>query len=544
MKNVDTLLIRGIISICLFFLLKVVISYVALSSFSVLTIDAEFDHDDIIAAYYSSGINNVGFREKQSKRSDQFNGGKRSAENIALNNHVTRKLRIDIGGRPGQVKIFSFRLKSRFGRDITFNHRQIHEQFTANSAINSYTLETDHVLAEIISADPFITLKKDLVLQNTFLSFFLPLILAGLFFIFSPKMSVRDLDAIKDITSKKSSAGINFDSLDGVRGLAALMILGVHTGMLDKGGVFGVWLFFCLSGFLLATPFINNPDKALSYSYMSTYLLRRGKRIIPMYFTMITCFTLFSGHVDVAIRHYLFLQADGHYWTVTQEMFFYLLLPVVMIANTLLYRLRPFLSIVLFLILIIVSNMFLDGNIIRLYGNGASLKPLVGIFFSGILFAILHNQITASTRLSGVFGTPAARRIMALTGLALIAVVLVLFSPAFNRQLPFDASTHPGWFGFLAALFIFLTIMSKGSLLERSMNALPLRAMGIVGFSFYLLHPQVISTIRAISMYFTSYYPTGIVLFLASGTITYLLSLFTYSYIERPFIALAKKDRT
>ena len=72
------------------------------------------------------------------------------------------------------------------------------------------------------------------------------------------------------------------------------------------------------------------------------------------------------------------------------------------------------------------------------------------------------------------------------------------------------------------------------------MNFLPLRAVGIVGFSFYLLHPQVISVVRGLSTYFTSYYPTGIILFLTSGIVTYLLSVFTYSYIERPFIALAQ----
>ena len=45
---------------------------------------------------------------------------------------------------------------------------------------------------------------------------------------------------------------------------AALMILAIHTGVLDKGSIFGVWLFFCLSGFLLASPFIRQPDRSLT----------------------------------------------------------------------------------------------------------------------------------------------------------------------------------------------------------------------------------------------------------------------------------------
>jgi peptidoglycan/LPS O-acetylase OafA/YrhL len=540
MKNLYNPLVRTIVSICLFFFLKTVISYVVLSSFAVLSVEAEFDHGDIVTAYYSSGINNLGFREKHRKRSETFAKNERESQVIYLNNHVVRKLRIDLGNQAGRVKLFEFRLSSRFGPDIVFDPQQIYEHFAANTAIESYTPESDHLLVKMNGSDPFLTFRGDLILENSFLSFFLPAIFALLFFVFSNHISLLNIDAIKDIKGKKSSAGVNYDSLDGIRGLAALMILGIHTGVLDKSGIFGVWLFFCLSGFLLASPFISQPDKALSYQHMTTYLLRRCKRIIPMYFTMITCFTLFKGHFDVAIRHYLFLQADGHYWTVTQEMFFYLLLPAVMIINTLLLRIRPILSILFFIILIIASNMYLKGDLIRLYGNGASLKPLAGIFFSGIFFAVIYRQVKDSASLSRVFDMVLSRRIMAATGLLLIITVLVLFSPALNRQLPFDASTHPGWFGFLGGLFIFLTIMSEGSLLERAMNFLPLRAMGIVGFSFYLLHPQVISVVRGLSTYFTSYYPTGIILFLTSGIVTYLLSAFTYSYIERPFIALAQ----
>lgn len=543
MKNLYNPLLRGIVSICLFIFLKSLISYVVLSSFATLSIDAQFNHDDVVTAYYSTGINGLGFREKNNKQSETFSGGERSSQVIYLNNHVTRRLRIDPGNMAGSVKLYEIKLSSRFGPDITFDHRQIFENFVPKQTITSYSLESDHLLVTTDSPDPYLTLKGNLVLTNPFLSFFLPLLFALLFFVFSNHISLLAIDAVKDINSKKSSAGVNYNSLDGVRGLAALMILGVHTGVLDKGGIFGVWLFFCLSGFLLASPFIGQPDKSLSYQYMTTYLFRRCKRIIPMYFTMITCFTLFSGHIDVAIRHYLFLQADGHYWTITQEMFFYLLLPAVMIINTLLVRIRPVLSIVYFLLLVVGSNMFLDPDIIRLYGNGASLKPHAGIFFSGILFAVIYRQVADSTRFSNTCSKALPRKIMSLSGLLLITAVLVLFSPALNRQLPFDASTHPGWFGFLGALFIFFTIMARGSLLDRVMNFLPLRALGIVGFSFYLLHPQVISCVRAISTYFTNYYPTGFVLFLMSGVMTYLLSAFTYSYIERPFIALSQKQR-
>ena len=536
-------LVGVVLSITLFFIFKAIITYTTLSSFTTLSIDAIFDHDDVITAYYSSGIKNVGFREKQRKHSDPFQADLRSENSILLNNHIARRLRIDIGREAGSVNLYEFRFVSRFGPDIVFSPQLIYELFTPNPAVESFELKDDHVAITITGSDPYLTLIPDLMIHNPYLQYLMPLLLTLLCVIFYPQLSLKDLHAIKDINSKQSSAGVNYDALDGVRGLAALMILGIHTGVFDQGGIFGVWLFFGLSGFLLASPFLNHPDRALSYRYMSSYLFRRCKRIVPMYFVMITCFSLLGGHFIVAFRHYLFLQADGHYWTIPQEMFFYLLLPAAMILNTLLARIKPVLSILFFLLLIIGSNKYLNQDLIRLYGNGASMQPFAGIFFSGILFAVIYRQVMDTPELAAFFNRVGPRTLMAWSGSVLIITIMVTASPPVNPRVSFDGSTHPEWFGFAGALFIFLTIMSRNSFLEKAMRFLPLRAMGIVGFSFYLLHPQVISCIRGVSMYFTNYYPTGISLFVLSGVTTYLVSLFTYSFIERPFIALAKKEK-
>lgn len=81
-----------------------------------------------------------------------------------------------------------------------------------------------------------------------------------------------------------------------------------------------------------------------------------------------------------------------------------------------------------------------------------------------------------------------------------------------------------------------LSLLAEGSFFAVLMKFTPLRAVGLVGYSFYLLHPMMISVVRAATKYFADYYPTGIELFITAGIATYLISLFTYSYIERPFI--------
>ena len=99
-----------------------------------------------------------------------------------------------------------------------------------------------------------------------------------------------------------------------------------------------------------------------------------------------------------------------------------------------------------------------------------------------------------------------------------------------------DALSKSGWFGMGAGLFILFTLLARGSLLDRLMCFGPLRAVGLVGYSFYLLHPMMISCVRATTVYFADYYLVGITLFIIAGIATYLISIFTYSYIERPFI--------
>jgi peptidoglycan/LPS O-acetylase OafA/YrhL len=528
-------------TLCVFFILKWLIGYVALSSFAKVSIDTEFDHDDVVDIYYSSGINDTGFRPEQTKRSARpYKKDLRSSPPIYLNNHVARKLRVDTGLEPGSVKLYRIVLTSYYGKEIVFEYDDIYRFFTPNDNIDSYTLGDDHVLVNAVSGDPFLAYQEDLVLPNFFLANILPMILAILFFIFTSTHTLRTFPAFADIDNKRPSSGVNYGSLDGIRGLAALLVLCEHTiASMNGSGTYGVWLFFCLSGFLLTMPFIRKPDRALSYGYMSHFITRRIKRIVPMYYVMITVTILFLGKFDVAIRHYLFLQADGHYWTVAQEMFFYMILPFIMLINVLLFR-KKILPTILFLgLTAYLANRYITIEIVPLYGNNVALKPMIGIFLIGVCMAyIYHWLVTSFPQLTS---NRSFRTVLSSAGIVLLILSLLTSVHAFESIKFFDAWRNPGWFGLSAGLIILLTILSGKTWLDKIMNFLPLRAVGLVGFSFYLVHPMMISVVRGMTSYFTSYVMQEWVLFIVAGLFSYGLSAFTYSYIERPFI---KSSRT
>ncbi len=537
MTGRNRLLTKGIAILILFLFLKAVIGQVALSSFSKILIDAEFDHDDIVDVFYGSNLAGGGFRKDYRKRSSAYQRNVRSVGIIHMGDHVARRIRLDTGEHAGTVKLFSITLTSHFGPDIRLDARDIFNRFAANKEIAGFTLQPDHVLIISRSNDPFIVLRDDLVIDNEFLATTLPLIIAVLLVIVIGRIPFKTLPAWSDITTKVPSTGVNFAALDGVRGFATLLVLAQHTGIVRGSGYFGVLMFFFLSGFLLTTPFVHRPDRALSYAYMSHYLVRRLKRILPMYFTMITITILFLGKIDVAIRHYLFLQANGHYWTVAQEMLFYLILPLVMAVNALLFKHRRLLAIIFLAVSAALALRLLTIHVIPLYGNNVTLRPLVGVFLMGVMGALVFAELKG--RFPEIIARRRVRQVASGGGLLLLAGCLILSDHLVGRLALVDGLHRPGWFSLAAGSIIILTLLAEGTTLHRLMAWLPLRAIGLVSFSFYLLHPTVISCVRNTTLYFFNYYPTGPVLFLTVGIVTYLLSIFTYTYIERPFIKTA-----
>jgi len=111
----------------------------------------------------------------------------------------------------------------------------------------------------------------------------------------------------REISDKK----YQMDSLDGLRGCAALIVVCSHTsnsGMfflpfLDLRGIgkSGVFLFFLLSSFLLTLPLLRKGKEVLSFSVMSHYWQRRFFRIYPLY----TIYLLMGVISSLVIASYL-----------------------------------------------------------------------------------------------------------------------------------------------------------------------------------------------------------------------------------------------
>ncbi len=153
-------------------------------------------------------------------------------------------------------------------------------------------------------------------------------------------------------------------ALDGLRGLAIVMVLFVHfigdatphsalerlSVKLANYGIWGVDLFFVLSGFLITGILY---DSRRSQHYFKNFYIRRTLRIFPLYYGVLLLLfgvlPLLSGHypqslsgtahhqgwlwsyttnVYLAVKGTWALPYVGHFWSLAVEEHFYLLWPI------------------------------------------------------------------------------------------------------------------------------------------------------------------------------------------------------------------------
>ncbi|MEA2116833.1 MAG: acyltransferase [Thermodesulfobacteriota bacterium] len=547
-KSFPPFLIKGIqlLTAVIFFIVVYNLLPALFAPYYQLDISLSCDHSDRVKVYQWNGLRKVRFQEKFSYTSKPFAPGKIQTITIRHPPRSLKAIRIDPGEEPGVFRIYSITLYNSLAGKQIYSAADIPQMFAANSQISRYTVEGDNVIIETTGIDPSLTAELPLPLQYRIfvpalaILFSLMLYLAtGKYLTGRCRMFLTSFPAFSDIDTKHPAEGNNIQALDGLRGLAAIYVVAEHaTKRFDGLGGLGVCLFFSLSGFLLIKPFLKDSSRILSPDYMTDFYLRRIKRIVPVYAFYLFMVYFLSFRFDTFFRHLFFLQGDKHLWAMPQEMFFYLLIPAILLLFHLLQRVSIWAAMGLLPVLMGIAHSGLfPVNILHNDTLAMDITGNIGIFLGGMLVSLVLNELIS--RKQGPL-SPTLVRFSGICGFGLLLFFSLLACGFFGTRI--YALAYPFYFDILAAGLIFSVMLSPGTFFHRLLASKLLRAVGLVSYSFYIVHYLIIKLVKSFFNFYLGISLNEIILLLLTGAISYGVAAFSYSYIERPFIRPAPQQ--
>jgi peptidoglycan/LPS O-acetylase OafA/YrhL len=342
-----------------------------------------------------------------------------------------------------------------------------------------------------------------------------------------------------------------------MRALAVLGILVYHLGLSPYGGGFVTLdVFFVLSGFLISTLLLREIEQTGRVDLVAFYA-RRARRILPaatvaIIGTVVAAYlwtnpldsrdtaidgiwaSLFGANVRFALEETDYFAADDavsplqHFWSLSVEEQFYLMLPALLLLTVVLVRRRvggrtgsvvPAVTAVLGVVTLTSFAWSVHASQVSPHSAYFSTLTRTWEFGAGALLAIGAPALAGRWR-SG------QRSLAALLGLSLIGVALFVVSAD---------DPYPGWLALMpvigtAAVLVAGTGSAEPSLVSRVLGLPPLRVVGDASYSLYLWHWPVI--VVAEQRLDRELRPLDLVVVLL---VTAVMTWASYRFVETPF---------
>ena len=316
--------------------------------------------------------------------------------------------------------------------------------------------------------------------------------------------------------------------LDGIRGLAVLMVIGFHYTMmpglhqweaslpvrLAQMGWMGVDLFFVLSGFLLGGILIDRKGEA---NYYRSFFVRRAGRILPLYWLWLGAYVVvvsiwpqggFSGGATPFGYHLVFLQNiymaahDGPQWgshsawlssswSLAVEEQFYLVVPFLIGCTRLATSKRLLLG-------YIVAAPFLRWMLILLW-HGQAVGPLYYLLPThgdGLAVGIVIAMAVRNSRVQEFYQRNRPAFMMGAGGLSMSIVGEYLKLPPTGEIRGIAASFFYLPIALIFGWLIFETTTMPIAKPARVLRFSALQFFGRISYCLYLIHGVVMLSIQ------------------------------------------------
>ena len=306
--------------------------------------------------------------------------------------------------------------------------------------------------------------------------------------------------------------------LDGLRAIAILLTVLAHTGHFTNYSVYGVDIFFVLSGYFISDVFI---ERKLS---VKDFILNRFARLYPLILLYSIFALLFSlrfrtpgalgGSIASLLMAKNFQGSDGlfgHFWSLSAEFQFYFL--VAILVATLGH------SAVYFFIAPVVAYILV--NIAFFQHSFTFADPAV---FSN------YNQLLArpSEIWLGIFAFYLCRRKVSRYWILLAISFLISITL-------FIVTNNPFWIA-LSTLFAicYLDIQEDG-LLSQILGSLIMKTIGMLSFSIYIWHLLIVNIYEVTYIHLYRRVPVNTLSsFLLVLVVSTLVGYFSYKKFEMP----------
>jgi peptidoglycan/LPS O-acetylase OafA/YrhL len=345
------------------------------------------------------------------------------------------------------------------------------------------------------------------------------------------------------------SVGGHLAALDGLRGIALLLVVFSHASLIgihmvpgiDMSGTgkTGVWLFFVLSSFLLMHQFLQlDATGRLDAREWWRYAWRRVLRIYPLYIVfLLVCWLSPLDHymppmsAREVVDHLLVRRGFWLTWSIAVELKYYLVLPLLVLAYLHVAR-RRFLPATA----MAAAAIVLHDRLAPPY-HAYALWTYIVIFMVGSWVAVAHHHAARHPRLRHRL-----RHVSA--GAACVLFVLLMAMTPSVWSLVVDAAVplnhwHRSFtlFALLWGALLFCLLQAPASL-QAMFAWWPLRVFGVVSFSGYLWHGLLLANLDWLP-FAEGHYARALVLL----AVLLLISAASYLVIERPFLAIGRARR-